>query len=318
VQNPKGDIVSLSPAEAIISEGQRTTGLQLVPQSQRPEVDRLDRALVTGLMMEVLLEASTHQVDPQVHPTLMKTRLKTAMVNQLAGRVTLKRFRRLLREVDHCFPRYYSLITPGTSQIPAPAAGPAPTAFPPSAPTLPAHQVLRQDALADWLETEVRKLLPQRSHRKLSVRGLLDFLQHTRGGWFRLKDFEQHFGVDRKTAWEYIQKFLDAKLLCHNHRRSAAVRYALATRFLVVRMDALRPRIKEALPELPLTQTDQVCDWLAATGGEPFEAAAWHGQLKPSRCRQIIASLQAAGVLEEVNLAGLGQMYKLPRHWLQD
>jgi hypothetical protein len=308
----------LSPAEGMMSDSQRIRGSQWVPQGQRPEEEQLDRALVTGLMMEVLLEASTHQVDPQVHPNLMKTRLKTAMVNQLAGRVTLKRFRRLLREVDHCFPRYYSLITPGISQMPAPAAGTAPTASPPSAPTLPAHQVLRQDALAGWLETEVRKLLPQRSHRKLSVSGLLDFLQQTRGGWFRLKDFEHHFGVDRKTAWEYVQKFLDAGLLCHNHRRSAAVRYALATRFLVVRIDALRPKVKEALPELPLTQTDQVCDWLAATGGEPFETAAWHDQLKPSRCRQIIASLTAAGLLEEVNLAGLGQMYKLPRRWLQD
>ena len=310
--------MSLSPAEAMMSESQRIRGSQWVPQSQRPEEDRLDRALVTGLMMEVLLETSTLQVDPQSHRNLVKTRLKTAMVNQLAGRVTLKRFRRLIREVDHCFPRYYSLITPGTSQTPAPAAKPAPTASPPSAPTLPAHQVLRQDALTDWLETEVRKLLPQRSHRKLSVSGLLDFLQHTRGGWFRLKDFEHHFGVDRKTAWEYVQKFLDAGLLCHNHRRSAAVRYALATRFLVVRMDVLRPKITEALPELPSTQTDQVCDWLAATGGEPFETAAWHDQLKPSRCRQIIASLTAAGLLEEVNLAGLGQMYKLPRRWLQD
>jgi len=316
-KTPKGDSVSLSAAEAIMSEGQRTTGLQVVPRSQRPELDRLDRALVTGLMMEVLLETSSHQVDPHMHPSLVKTRLKTAMVNQLAGRVTLKRFRRLIREVDHCFPRYYSLIT-DTSPSPRPTAGLAPTAPPPAAPTLPASRALRQDALTDWLETEVRKFLPQRSHRKLSVSGLLDFLHHTRGGWFRLKDFEQHFGVERKTAWEYVQKFLDAGLLCHNHRRSAAVRYALATRFLVVRVEALKPQVKEALPELPAAQAEQVCDWLAATGGEPFAVTAWQDFLKPSRGRQIIDSLLAAGLLEEVNLAGLGQMYKVPHRWLQD
>jgi hypothetical protein len=246
----------------------------------------------------------------------VKNRLKTEMATHLAGLVTLKCFRRLLKEVDYAFPRYYSLITPGSSE--APPAGLSPTATPLAAPAAPGHQVLRQDALKDWLKEEVHDLLPQRSHRKLSAGRLLDFLQNTRGGWFRLKDFEQHFGVDRKTAWEYLQKFLAAGLLCHNHRRSAAVRYALATRFLVVRVDALRTKVREALPELPLEQADQVCDWLAATGGEPFAEADWQFRFKPSGCRQIITLLTAPGLLEEVNLAGLGQMYKLARRWLQD
>jgi hypothetical protein len=291
-------------------------GPQLASQSQGTEEERLDRALVTGLMMEVILESSTLQVDPQIHCRLVKNRLKTEMATRLAGRVTLKRFHRLLQEVDHSFPRYYSLIAPGSSE--APAAGPKTTASPFAVPSAPTPRVLRQDTLKDWLEAEVRELLPQRSHRKLSARRLLDFLQNTRGGWFRLKDFEQHFGVDRKTAWEYLQKFLTAGLLCHNHRRSAAVRYALATRFLVVRVDALRPIIRETLPELPLEQADQICDWLAATGGEPFGEETWQFHLKQSRCRQVIAKLEAAGLLEEVSLAGLGQMHKLARRWLQD
>jgi hypothetical protein len=315
---PEGNSVSLSLAEARMPEGKIIAGSQRGPQGQESELDRLDRALVTGLMMEVLLESSSNEVDPQIHRKLVKTRLKTVMVNHLAGQVTLKRFRRLLREMEHCFPRYYSLVTPNNSQNPTPAAWPAPSTLRPATSTPPAHRVLRQEALAEWLETEVRKLLPQRSHRKLKAARLLDFLQRTRGAWFRLKDFEQHFGVDRKTAWEYVQKFLDAGLLCHNHRRSAAVRYAVATRFLVVRVDALRPKVKEALAELPVQQADQICDWLAATGGEPFAAAAWHDHFTPRRCRQIIASLKAAGLLEEVNLAGFGQMCKLPRCWLQD
>jgi hypothetical protein len=294
-------------------QGKRTMGPQWTSQSQRTEEDRLDRTLVTGLMMEVILESSTLEVDPQSHHRVVKNRLKTEMANRLAGRVTLKRFHRLLREVDHAFPRYYSLVASGSSQVTV--DGPA--ALPPPSPALPSPQVLRQDTLQDWLETEVRQLLPQRSHRKLSAGRLLDFLHHTRGGWFRLKDFEQHFGVDRKTAWEYLQKFLTAGLLCHNHRRSAAVRYAIATRFLLVRADALRPKVREVLPELPLPQTEQVCDWLTATGGEPFTAADWHVRLK-SDWRQIIAKLTTAGLLEEVNLAGLGQMYKLADVWLQD
>jgi hypothetical protein len=295
----------------------RTLGSQMASKGRGAEDERLNRALVTGLMVEVILETSALQGDPRSHRNLVKTRLKNILVTHLAGRVTLQRFHHLLREVDHCFPRYYPLITSGSPQGPVPAADRA-AISPPSAPTAPAHRVLREDALKAWLESEIRKLLPQRSHRKLGVKRLLDFLQRTQGSWFRLKDFELHFGVDRKTAWEYLQKFLSAGLLRHNHERSAAVRYALATRFLVVLADTLEPKVIEALPDLPQKQADQVCDWLVATGGEPFGEAEWHVHLKSSRCRQIIATLQTSGLLEEVSSAGLGQRFQLPRRWLQD
>jgi hypothetical protein len=304
------------PAETMDGSKINFPGLQWLTKGQGAEESRLDRALVTGLMLEVILETPLLQVDPQSHCNLVKTRLKNLMVTHLAGRVTLERFRHLLREVDHCLPRYYPLIAPGSPTIPAPAGGPPP-AISPSPNRLPTHRVLREDELHTWLEAEVRQFLPQRSHRKIGARRLLDFLQGTRGGWFRLKDFERHFGVDRKTAWEYLQKFLAAGLLCHNNQRSAAVRYALATRFLVVLADALRPKVREALPDLSQEQADKVCDWLVATGGEPFGESEWHVYLKPSRCRQLIASLQAAGLLKAVNLAGLEQMFQLPHHWVQ-
>ena len=297
----------------------RTVSLQWVPKGQGAEEERLDRALVTGLMLEVILETSSLKGDPRFHRNLVKTRLKNIMVTHLAGRVTLQRFRNLLREVDTCFPHYYSLIASGNSQAPTPSVVRPPEISPPAAPAPPVHQVLREDLLKDWLETEVRKFLPQRPHRKLGIKRLLDFLLRTQGGWFRLRDFERHFGVDRKTAWEYLQKFLAAGLLRHNHQRSAAVRYALASRFLVVAAEALRPKVQEALADLPQSQVDQVCGKLVATGGEPFKETEWHFQLKPAQSRQIIASLKAAGLLlEEVNPAGPDQMFQLPRVWLQN
>jgi len=296
----------------------RTRGSQWTSKGRGAEDERLNRALVTGLMLEVIIETPALQGDLHSHRSLVKTRLKNILVTHLAGRVTLERFRRLLREVDHCFPRYYPLIAPSSPQGSVPVAGRTSTISPPPAPAPPAHRVLREDALKAWLEAEIRKLLPQRSHRKLGVKRLLDFLQRTQGSWFRLKDFELHFGVDRKTAWEYLQKFLSAGLLRHNHERSAAVRYALATRFLVVLADTLEPKVREALPDLPQKQADQVCDWLVATGGEPFGEAEWHVHLKGSRCRQIIATLQTSGLLEEVSPAGLSQRFQLPRHRLQD
>ena len=54
----------------------------------------------------------------------------------------------------------------------------------------------------------------------------------SRGAGFRLRDFEGHFQVDRKTAWEYVQKLLQAGLLVHNQGHSSAVRYQVAPRFL--------------------------------------------------------------------------------------
>jgi len=52
------------------------------------------------------------------------------------------------------------------------------------------------------------------------------------GAWFRLKDFQEFFRLDRKTAWEYVQKLAVAGLFCRNQARSAAVRYRLESRFL--------------------------------------------------------------------------------------
>jgi hypothetical protein len=43
-------------------------------------------------------------------------------------------------------------------------------------------------------------LLPRRRHRKLHRQGLGEFLRQTRGGWFKVKDFERYFSIDGKTA----------------------------------------------------------------------------------------------------------------------
>ncbi|MDP1761455.1 MAG: hypothetical protein Q8L43_04455, partial [Deltaproteobacteria bacterium] len=60
------------------------------------QAEKLDRALVTGLMLEVILETSSLPVDPQTLRHLVKTRLKDSLAVNLAGRVTLDRFRHLL------------------------------------------------------------------------------------------------------------------------------------------------------------------------------------------------------------------------------
>ncbi len=277
------------------------------------EGENLDRALVAGLMLEVILESAGAPEDPQARRQEVKARLKDTMVMYLAGRVTLDRFRHLLRQVDHYFPVYYPLITTGRPETPeAPARrAQAPPVL--AAPPLPARGV-REDRLRAWLEDEAGELLPRRPHRKVHPDKLREFLRGTQGGWFRLKDFEQHFAVDRKTAWEYLQKLRQAGLLRHNRQHSAAVRYALETRFLVVRAEALEPRVREALADFPRDLANRVYDWLMATGGEAFREAEWHGWLTPRQGRQVLTCLQAAGLVVMVGRA----RYRLRRGWLRD
>jgi hypothetical protein len=270
----------------------------------------LDRALVTGLMLEVILETSILPVDPQTLRHLVKTRLKDSLAVNLAGRVTLDRFRHLLSRVDVWFPRYYPLTAAGSPQAPA-----APR-IQPAAP--PCRRALRVDRLRAWFQEEGRGLLPHRPHRKLNRERLWEFLGSTQGGWFRLIDFTRHFEVDRKTAWEYLQKFLKAGLLRHNRGRSAAVRYALGTRFLVVRADALDPEIDAALSGLPPSLVEQVSGWLIATGGEAFWEKEWYDRLEPPRCRQIITRLLAAGLLQEVRQMGNSRMLQIAPRLLSD
>ena len=120
--------------------------------------EKLDRALVTGLMLEVVLETSTLPMDPQTLRHLVKTRLKDSLGDNLAGRVSLDRFRRLLTQVDVWFPLYYPLTTAGSPETPAPARlQAAPVAV---AAALPARRALRVDRLRNWLEAEGRDLFP--------------------------------------------------------------------------------------------------------------------------------------------------------------
>ena len=115
------------------------------------QAEKLDRALVTGLMLEVILETSSLPVDPQTLRYLVKTRLKDSLAVNLAGRVTLDRFRHLLSQVDIWFPLYYPLTTAGASK--ATAATPV-QAIPAPAAAAPSRRGLRVDRLRAWLQEE--------------------------------------------------------------------------------------------------------------------------------------------------------------------
>jgi hypothetical protein len=292
----------------------RTVVEAVVSLRPGPWDDKLARALVAGLMLEVILDASGLSEDPQTRRRQIKSRLKGALVSHLAGRVTLDNFRALVHNLDRWFAFYFPLIAPTALQSGRPkTAAPEATG---QETISPRRRALQEDLLEQWFQ-EHPGLLPRRRHCKLQRQGLRDYLLSTQGGWFRLKDFEGCFQIDRKTAWEYLQKLLQAGLLEHNRGRSAAVRYCLASRFLVVRAAALRQEVAGVLADLPPEVVSRVGDGLIASGGEAFWEEEWQDRLDGALRQQIITRLKAAALLEVRYQSGPSRMLRLPRHWLQ-
>jgi len=300
-------------------EGRRsfTGAWEAANRGPGPDQEKLDRALVAGLLLDTMLDGPGGPEDARSQPLTVKARLQRNLVTHLAGRVTLDHFRTLVRNLDRWFPYYYPLVSPAiTGSDHRSAAGEAPCRS--EAAPCGSARALREEVLKNWLGRRVQELLPHRPHRKLHPDKLGDFLRRTQGRWFRVKDFQSHFQIDRKTAWEYLQKFLAAQLLDHNKERSAAVRYCLADRFLVVRAGALRQKAAEVRGDLPLALARAVADWLITTGGEAFWEDQWRGGHHGAQRQQILVRLEAAGVLRVVVQRGSSRMLQLARRWLQD
>lgn len=277
----------------------------------------LDRALVAGLMLDAALGTSPWPPDPQARGRELKGRVQQALLTHLAGRITLDRFRGLILTLDRSFSFYLPLIS---SLLPRPSAKPESpeTAAPGAKDAFPDKRGVHGEHLAEALD-RLRQILPRRPRSKLTGPKLLDFLGATGGAWFKLRDFQEHFAMDRKTAWEYVQKFLQAGLLIHNGDKAAAVRYGLAEGFLRVRAGAVRREAARALVGLPTPLASRVADWLIRSGGEPFWEGAWRRVLPAAHFREIIPRLSGHPPLLEVVSAveGDGRLLRLASRWLR-
>ena len=193
------------------------------PCSPEAELDSLNRALVVGLMLEVILENPRLVEGSGSQRQRIKACLRSNLASQLAGRIPLASFQSLVQDLDHWFEIFYPVLAEaglGKRSSSLDKATSTPGACP-----------LREDLYRECLDNNPG-LLPKRRHRKCDPEKLRNFLEGTEGKWFRLRDFEEHFHMDRKTAWEYAQKFLQAGLLLHNQGHSSAVRYRVEPRFL--------------------------------------------------------------------------------------
>jgi hypothetical protein len=205
------------------SDGDSCHWLTRLSCSPEPELDSLNRALVVGLIVEAILENPRLGEGPDSRRQRVKACLRSNLAFQLAGRVPLASFQSLAQGLDRWFEIFYPVLADaGLSGPSASLATVRPTTV---------RCFLREDLFNDCLENNPG-LLPKRRHRKCDPEKLRNFLESTEGKWFRLRDFEEHFRMDRKTAWEYAQKLWQAGLLVHNQGQSSAVRYRVEPRFL--------------------------------------------------------------------------------------
>ena len=298
--------------------------------------EELDRVLVAGLIVEVILDQATWPDSRPVRREEVKRRLQDYLVQYLAGHISLDRFRRLVKNLDGWFEYYFSLLAAQeqaaacqTSAVAyhLPEAGPVyavqegraawlaeAAPGPPSAPG--GRQACLEELLESWL-AEAKTEMPHRSHRKLTPDKLRSFLCQSGGRWFRLRDFERFVQMDRKTAWDYLQQFLQAGLLCHNRKNSAAVRYCLAPAFLKVEADALRLAISLCLSSIPEELTEKVSDFLIATAGEPFSPNEWQQEFPEPQQQDILEDLVAQEILVWRSLPTGSRVYQLQQRWLQ-
>jgi hypothetical protein len=191
--------------------------------SSPSDLDSLNRALVTGLVLEAMLENPGLKEEPGFQGRRLKACLRSTLASQLAGHMSLASFHSLAQGLDHWFEVVFPFLA--NAGLASQPAAPAPLS------AFAEAKFIEEDLFRECLE-KTPGLLPQRRHRKLDREKLQNFLEGTAGNWFCLRDFEVHFQVGRKTAWEYVQKLLQAGLLVHNHGHSSAVRYRIAPRFL--------------------------------------------------------------------------------------
>ncbi len=205
-------------------EGGSWDWLAHLNESREPEKDSLDRALMLGLMLEVILENPRPEDEPGFRRHRHKACFRSVLASQLAGRISLATFQNLAQGLDRWFEVLYPVLAnAGLSGHPSPAS--------PRVASSAGNCPLREDFFSECLEG-TPGLLPKRRHRKFDREKLRSFLESTRGEWFRLQDFEEYFQLDRKTAWEYAHKLLQVGLLVHNQGQFSAVRYRVASRFL--------------------------------------------------------------------------------------
>ncbi len=191
---------------------------------QRSPTQGLDTTLVAGMFFEVMLDAARLPVSSGERVSFVRKKAKDYLVTRLAGQITLSQFYRLLNLIEAKVGDYFERLTEDWTGVPE-TRDAAPLAS-----RRPDPEGVDGEALREAL---ARLSIPQKGRRKLTLETLWDFLRLTCGRWFKLLDFEEHFQVNKKTAWTYLNLLLQAGVLEHNGEKANRVRYRLDPTFKV-------------------------------------------------------------------------------------
>ncbi len=174
------------------------------------------------LRYQVLREAENLPASTPERVSFICRQAKSYLATRLAGQITLTQFFRLLSLIEENAQSYFEEVRGGWVTAKAPSSA-APTPAPP-----PSQDVIRPEALRQALNAFP---LMAKGRRKLTSEALEEFLRQTHGTWFRLLDFEEHFQVNKKTAWAYLAQLVQAGILEHNGEKANKVRYMVASPF---------------------------------------------------------------------------------------
>ena len=190
-----------------------------------PKNRTLDTTLVAGMFFQVLREAENLPASTPERVSFIRRQAKSYLATRLAGQITLTQFFRLLSLIEENVQGYFDEVRGGwvSGKTPLTTAPVTATAPPPSQELIQAEP-LRQALTALPLTPKGR--------RKLTSEALEEFLRQTHGTWFRLLDFEEHFQVNKKTAWAYLNQLVQEGILEHNGEKANKVRYMVASTFL--------------------------------------------------------------------------------------
>jgi hypothetical protein len=186
---------------------------------QPPPGSGLDTTLVAGMFFEVLLDAARLPAGRRERVSFVRKRAKDYLVNRLAGQITLSQFYRLLNLIEEQVGHYFEHLRDDWTAPPRNREAAAPS---------PQPEAIDGEALRRALS---RLSMPLEGKRKLTFETLWDFLRRSGGRWFRLLDFEEHFRINKKTAWGYLNRLQKEGVLEHNGEKANRVRYAVAPTF---------------------------------------------------------------------------------------
>jgi hypothetical protein len=185
-----------------------------------PRSRTLDTTLVAGMFFQVLREAENLPASTPERVSFIRRQAKSYLATRLAGQITLTQFFRLLNLIEENVQGYFEEVRGGwVTGKTSLSANPA---------SAPSQDVIRVEALRQALEALP---LMAKGRRKLTSEALGEFLCETQGTWFRLLDFEEHFQVNKKTAWAYLNQLVQTGILEHNGEKANKVRYMVASPF---------------------------------------------------------------------------------------